>query len=294
MSIEARPMAAAFGPASSRPAADRLVISGAAMILALLLLSALFAHELAPFGYNDQDLLLRLRPPAFLHGPRAHFLGTDELGRDVLSRLLYALRISLLTALAGTLIGAMLGTALGLLAAHFRGLVEELLGALIDFQASIPFMLFALAAFAFIGNSITLLVFLLGIYGWETYARVTRGLVLSAMQGGYVEAMQGLGYHPLRIYGRHVLPNIASALLVQITLNFPGIILLEGGRSFLGVGIQRPLTSLGLMIGNGRSFLMTAWWIAIFPGLAVFLAALTVSILGDRLRDALDAYSEPR
>jgi peptide/nickel transport system permease protein len=259
----------------------------------MLLLAAVFADELAPFGYNDQDLFLRLRPPAFLGGPSGRLLGTDELGRDVFSRLLFSLRFSFLTALAGTMVGAALGTTIGFLAAHFRGPTEEVLGILIDFQAAMPFMIFALAAFAIMGNSLGLLVFLLGIYGWETYARLTRGLVLAAANGGYVEALESLGYHPLRVYARHVLPNIASALLVQITLNFAGIILLEGGLSFLGVGIQPPLTSLGLMIGNGRSFIMTAWWIATFPGLAIFLTALTVSVLGDGLRDALDAQSQP-
>jgi len=261
------------------------------VFLLLVVAAALLAAVIAPYGFNEQDLFARLRPPSSLGGPAGHLLGTDELGRDVLSRLFYSLRVSLLTAFASTVIGAVFGTSLGFLAAHFRGLPEEALTMLIDCQAAMPFMLFALAALAFFGNSLTLFIVLLGFYGWETYARLTRGLVLSALGRGYVEALRNLGFSPLRIHGRHVLPNIASALLVQVTVNFPGIILMESGLSFLGLGIQPPWTSLGLMIGTGRAFLMTAWWIAVFPGLTIFATTLSVSLVGDWLRDRLDAPS---
>lgn len=273
-------------------AAGSLVIWIASVFLALVVTAAVIADLVAPFGYNEQNLMLRLKPPAFLGGPAAHLLGTDELGRDVLSRLLHSLRISLLTALLGSLLGAALGTLLGFLAAHFRGLVDDGLSVLVDFQAAMPFMIFALAALAFFGNDLVLFVVLLGLYGWETYARLARGLVLAAKERGYVEALHSLGFHPLRIYARHVLPNVAGALLVQLTLNFPGIILLESGLSFLGLGIQPPLTSLGLMIGNGRAFLMTAWWTAVFPGIVIFATTLSVSLVGDRLRDHLDVQSQ--
>ncbi len=261
------------------------------VFLLLVVAAALLAAVIAPYGFNEQHLFARLRPPSSLGGSAGHLLGTDELGRDVLSRLFYSLRVSLLTAFASTVIGAVFGTSLGFLAAHFRGLPEEALTMLIDCQAAMPFMLFALAALAFFGNSLTLFIVLLGFYGWETYARLTRGLVLSALGRGYVEALRNLGFSPLRIHGRHVLPNIASALLVQVTVNFPGIILMESGLSFLGLGIQPPWTSLGLMIGTGRAFLMTAWWIAVFPGLTIFATTLSVSLVGDWLRDRLDAPS---
>lgn len=267
------------------------LVWAAGLFLCLIVAGAALADVLAPFGYNEQNLLVRLRPPAWLGGPSSHLLGTDELGRDVLSRLLYSLRISLLTALLGSLLGAALGTLLGFMAAHFRGLIDDGLSVLVDFQAAMPFMIFALAALAFFGNSFALFVILLGLYGWETYARLARGLVLAAAGRGYVEALQNLGFHPLRLYGRHVLPNIAGALLVQLTLNFPGIILLESGLSFLGLGIQPPLTSLGLMIGTGRAVLMTAWWTAVVPGVVIFLTTLSVSLLGDWLRDHLDVES---
>jgi peptide/nickel transport system permease protein len=246
------------------------------------------ADVLAPQHYAEQDLLARLAPPIFMGGTSAHWLGTDELGRDLLSRLIYATRMSIFVAIAGTAIGAMIGTTLGFVAAHFRGWVEEVIMMLVDFQASIPFLIVALAVLAFFGNNFVLFVVVMGLNGWETYARLTRGMVLSMESRGYVVAIRTLGARPLRVYGRHVLPNIASALIVQFTLNFPETILLETSMSFLGLGVQPPLTSLGLMLGAGRDYLITAWWIAVAPGVMIFLTTLSVSILGDWLRDRLD------
>ncbi|MCH8038583.1 MAG: ABC transporter permease, partial [Proteobacteria bacterium] len=145
----------------------------------------------------------------------------------------------------------------------------------------------ALAVVATLGNSLVLFIGLMGIYGWERYARLTRGLTLSAVTHGYAVAVRTLGAGPLRIYGRHILPNIANALIVNMTLNFPQTILLETSLSFLGLGIQPPLTSLGNMVGFGRDYLLTAWWIAVFPALAIFIATLAMSILGDWVRDRL-------
>jgi peptide/nickel transport system permease protein len=141
---------------------------------------------------------------------------------------------------------------------------------------------------AFFGNSLTLFIIIMGINGWENYARLTRGMVLSASTHGYAVAVRSLGAKPLRIYGRHILPNIASALIVQFTLNFPSTILLETSLSFLGLGIQPPLTSLGQMLGAGRNHLILAWWIAVVPGVTIFLTTLSISIVGDWLRDRLD------
>lgn len=247
-----------------------------------------FADLLAPRHYTAMDLLNRLSPPAFLGGPAQFLLGTDELGRDILSRLLYATRFSILVALLGTLIGAVVGTFLGFIAAHFRGWIDELLMMLVDVQASIPFMLVALAVLAFFGNSFTLFIFLIGINGWENYARLTRGMVLGAKTHGYAVALRSLGAGPLRIYGLHVLPNIMGGLIVQLTLNFPSTILLETSLSFLGLGIQPPMTSLGQMLGAGRTHLLSAWWIAVLPGTMIFLTTLSISMIGDWLRDRLD------
>ncbi len=256
--------------------------------LALVVFTAIFAGWLAPFGYTEQSLMNRLKPPAFLGGPAENLLGTDGLGRDVLSRLFFALRTSILVALLGTGIGAVTGTVLGILAAHFRGWVDDIVMVLVDFQASVPFLIVALAVLAFFGNSFVLFVCIVGLFGWETYARLVRGLVLSVSGEGYAFAIRTLGVHPARIYLRHVLPNIAGVLVVQLTLNFPEIILLETSLSFLGLGIQPPGTSLGLALGEGRNYIATAWWIGLPAGMVIFLTTLSISLVGDWVRDALD------
>ncbi|MGL4635313.1 MAG: ABC transporter permease [Beijerinckiaceae bacterium] len=266
----------------------------AAVFMALMLGVAFFAELLAPRHYTTQDLSARLRSPVFVDGTWQFMLGTDELGRDVLSRLIYALRFSLLVAVAGTIIGCVLGTFLGFLAAHFRGWVDEVLMMLVDVQAALPFMLLALCVLAFFGNSFVLFVMLIGIHGWEQYARLVRGMVMSAQTHGYAVAVKSVGATPARVYARHILPNIASAIIVSFTLNFPVTILLEASLSFLGLGVQPPLTSLGQMLGAGRAHLLSAWWIAVFPGAIIFLMTLSVSILGDWLRDRLDPTLQRR
>lgn len=266
-----------------------LMVLLSAVCLIALIVVALGADWIAPYDYQAIDLRGRLVPPVWAEGGSLkHPLGTDDLGRDMLSRLIFSVRMSLFVALLGTVIGAVLGTTLGFFAAHFRGWVDDVVMAAIDFQAALPFMILALAVVATLGNSLVLFIALMGIYGWERYARLTRGLTLSAVTHGYAVAVRTLGAGPLRIYGRHILPNIANALIVNMTLNFPQTILLETSLSFLGLGIQPPLTSLGNMVGFGRDYLLTAWWIAVFPALAIFLATLAMSILGDWVRDRLD------
>ncbi len=265
-----------------------LVMIAGLWLLAMIVI-AILATELAPYDYAKMDLYSRLQPPVWLEGGKwNHLFGTDDLGRDVLSRLIFSIRMSLLVAFLGTIIGAVLGTAVGFVAAHFRGWVDDFVMMCIDFQASLPFMIIALAVLAFFGNSLFLFIALMGIYGWERYARITRGLALSASTHGYAVAVSTLGATPLRVYGRHILPNIASALIVNMTLNFPGTVLMETSLSFLGLGIQPPLTSLGNMLGFGRDYLTTAWWIAVLPGMTIFFATLAMSLLGDWVRDRLD------
>lgn len=256
--------------------------------LALMVFTALFADVIAPYGYAEQSLLRRLKPPVFWGGTSSYILGTDALGRDLLSRLFYAIRTSLIIALAGTVIGATVGTLAGIVAAHFKGWVDDVVMVLVDFQASVPFLIVALAVLAFLGNSFVLFLFMVGLYGWETYARLARGLVLSTNGQGYAFAIRTLGVHPARVYLRHVLPNIMSVLVVQLTLNFPDIILLETSLSFLGLGIQPPGTSLGLMLGEGRTYIANAWWIGLPSGFVIFLTTLSISLLGDWVRDHLD------
>jgi peptide/nickel transport system permease protein len=230
------------------------LVSAALLYLGVIAVVGLLAGWLAPFGYDDQNLALRLQPPVFFGGSAEHWLGTDELGRDIFSRLLFSIRISLATALVGTLMSACIGTFVGFLAPRFGGLLDQTLMMLVDAQASVPFLIIALAALAFFGNSFVLFALLLGRNGWETYARVARGLVLSTHTLPYIEAVRLLGARPWRIYSRHVLPSVAGILVVKVTLNFPGTILLESGLSFLGLGIQPPLTSLGSCWVRGVNF----------------------------------------
>jgi peptide/nickel transport system permease protein len=254
----------------------------------LMLGVAILADVVAPYGITAIDLRHRLAPPVGFGGTVAHLLGTDELGRDVLSRLIASIRTSLLIAFGATLISAALGVLLGFLAAHFRGLAEGIVLALVDFQAALPFLVLALAVLAFVGNSLPLFICLLGLHGWERYARIARGLAVSAGAQGYAAAVRQLGASPWRVYGRHILPNIASTLIVSMTLAFPEIVLLESGLSFLGLGVQPPDTSLGSMVGYGREYLTRAPWVLLAPSITIVLTTLSVSILGDWLRDRLD------
>ena len=267
----------------SLPNVPAAVMVAIVWILAILVV-ALLADTIAPYNLTRMDLKNRLSMP----GNPAHWLGTDELGRDVLSRLIFSIRISLLIAFGATAISAVLGTLLGFLAAHFRGLIEQIVLMLADFQASMPFLILALAVLAFFGSSLQLLVCLMGLYGWERYARIARGLAISAAAQGYAGAIRQLGATPSRIYFRHILPNIASTLIVSMTLVFPEVILLESGLSFLGLGVQPPMTSLGNMVGYAREYLGRAPWIMLGPATTIVLTTLAVSIIGDWLRDKLD------
>jgi len=265
-----------------------LVIGVCLAWLTIVILAALFAEYLAPFGYAEQSLLKRLKPPSALGGPTENLLGTDDLGRDVFSRVLFAMRTSILIAVMATVIGATVGTIMGIVAAHFRGWVDDIIMMLVDFQASVPFLIVALAVLAFLGNNFLLLIALIGLFGWDGYARIARGLVLSTNGQGYAFAIRTLGVHPAKVYIRHVLPNMLGVIMVQITLNFPEIILLETSLSFLGLGVQPPGTSLGLMLGEGRNYLTTAWWMGIPAGTVIFLTTLAISLIGDWLRDMFD------
>jgi peptide/nickel transport system permease protein len=264
-----------------------LVLISLVWLLSMLAVS-LLADVLAPYAYTALDLKARLRPPLGWGGTTSHLLGTDELGRDVLSRLLMSIRVSLLIAFASTMISATIGVLLGFMAAHFRGWVEQIALTLIDFQASVPFMIVALAVLAFFGNSLLLFICLMGFHGWERTARITRGLTISANENGYANAVHALGASPWRVYFRHILPNIASTIIVSVTLTFPEVILLESGLSFLGLGVQPPMTSLGNMVGYGREYLQTAPWILLAPSIVVVLTTFSISIAGDWLRDRLD------
>lgn len=254
--------------------------------IGIVVIVGMTARWISPFDYLGQDPIARFARP---FSSVSHLFGTDYLGRDIVSNLLVATQTTLMIALVGSLICALVGTSLGLLAAHFGGWIDNIVMGFADAMASVPFIVIALGVLAVFGSSPLLFVFLVGFQNWERYARLTRGLVISAKEEGYAEAARIVGVPPMRIYLRHMLPNIAGPLIVQFTLNFPEIILLESGLSFLGLGIQPPATSLGLMVADGRTYLAIAWWIAASSGAVIVLTTLSISLLGDYLRDRLDA-----
>ncbi len=260
-----------------------LVALGIFWLMAMVVI-AVFADQVRPYHITAMDLSSRLTAP----GTAKHWLGTDELGRDVLSRLIQSIRISLVIAFGATLLSAVFGTLLGFAAARFRGFVEHLVLMLADFQAALPFLVMSLAVLAFFGSSMILLVCLMGFYGWERYARIARGLAIAAGAQGFAAAVVQLGATPARVYLRHILPNVASTLIVSMTLTFPEIILMESGLSFLGLGVQPPESSLGNMVGFGREYLTRAPWIMLAPATVIMLTTLSISLVGDWLRDKLD------
>ena len=255
------------------------------------MLSCVIAMVLFPLLSNIDsttiNLSARLAPPVGFGGTWDHPLGTDDLGRDVFARLIASIRTSLLIALGAVAISATVGTTIGILAAHLGGWVDEVIVAAVDAQISVPFIIISLTLTAIFGNSLVLFIFVLGLFGWERYTRLARAMTMAARGRGYVLAMSTMGFSWRRIYLRHVVPNIASTLLVTMTISFPEVILLETSLSFLGLGIQPPMTSLGNMLGFGRSYLLTGWWIAVAPGLAIFFCALAVSVIGDWARSII-------
>ncbi len=268
-----------------------LLLSFATIVV--LVFVAVNAQWLMPHGLGEQDLLNRYQPPVFLQGGNWTYpLGTDGLGQDMVTLLLRAIQVSMSIAFLGTLFGAIAGTLVGFAAARFGGIVDATVGVLVDFQAALPFLVLALALLAVMPEAdIGMFIILMCIYGWERYARLARGLAISAQEQGYALAQRSLGASSWRIYFRHILPNIAAVLVVNMSLNFPATILTETSLNFLGVGIEPPDTSLGVLMGQGRSYLYKAPWIALMPGMVIFMATFAMSIVGDWLRDRLDASS---
>jgi len=264
------------------------IIMLALLWIAGMVFVALFGDLIAQQSFTALDLRARLVEPVFMGGSFAHALGTDELGRDVLARLIASIRISLTIALLATLVSVTFGVMLGFFAAYVRGRTEQAILMIIDAQAAMPFMIIALAALAFLGNSMVLFTLLLGFYGWERIARVARGLAISSQEQGYAAAVRDLGASPWRVYGRHILPNIASTLFVAMTLNFAEVMLLETSLSFLGLGVQPPGTSLGSMVGYGRDYIQSAPWIMLTPAAVIVITTLCISLIGDWLRDRFD------
>lgn len=259
------------------------------IVMGFMALAAIFAPVLAPYDPEENHLVDRLLPPFFLAGSNSAYpLGTDSLGRDLLSRLLYGAQVSLAIGFAGTLIGLIVGSLSGLLSGFVGGLFDEVVMFLVDAYIAIPFLIVALAVIAIFGSSIPVLVILAGFSGWASYTRLARGQVLSVSKQLYVLAARSTGVPPRTLMLRHILPNIAAPLVVLATFGMTSIILLESSLSFLGLGVQPPTPAWGAMLGDGRDYLNTAWWIGIFPGAAIMLLTMSISLIGDWLRDVLD------
>jgi len=272
-----------------------LIQKVAAIVGVSLIVLAAFAPLIAPFDPLDQSLISRLRPPlGFERYKDGFYLGTDELGRDVLSRSLYGLRLTLGLALAGASIGLLLGGTLGLLAGLKRGFAEDIIMAAVDIQIAVPFTLIALLILAIFGSSLEVMVVVLGIAGWEQYARIVRGEVRKITEMPFIEAARASGGSPRYIAIRHVLPNIVSPLVVQFTLALSNIVILESTLSFLGLGVQPPTATLGSMVGYGRDYMPTAPWMVTVPAVMIILLTFSVQITGDWLRDRADVRLRER
>lgn len=233
---------------------------------------------------NDQNLLIRLKPPVWLGGTWTHSLGTDQLGRDMLSRILAGGRLTLLIAAAGVMIGGGVGTLLGLIAGYRRGWFDLVLTRLIDAQLSLPVILLAMSITTTNPTSLTTLVMVLATICWAPYARVVRAETLSLRERPFVYALTGLGIRQHQILFRHLFPNVLSMFLVMAAIEIAVTVLAESALSFLGLGVQPPNVSWGMMLAQGRSYMRSAWWMVVFPGLAITIVVLSVNLLGDALR----------
>lgn len=267
----------------------------AATIATMLALLAILAPVLAPYDPDAQTLLARLRPPLGFdrYDPR-YLLGTDQLGRDLLSRCLYGLRLTLLLALTGAFVGLAIGCLIGIVAGMAGGIVDDLLMGAVDIKLAVPFTLVALLVVAVAGTDIAVLVLVLGFAYFAHFARLVRAQVMSLRDLPYIEAALASGAGPLRIALLHMLPNIASPVIVMFTLNVSNLVLLESALSFLGLGVQPPTATLGSMVGQGRDYMASAPWIVAAPALLIVLVALAVMLLGDWLRDRFDVRLQDR
>jgi ABC-type dipeptide/oligopeptide/nickel transport system permease subunit len=259
------------------------------IILLVVIGAAVFAPWVAPHDPARQSLLRRFTPPMWAEaGKSAHVLGTDQVGRDILSRIIHGARVSLMVGIAAVAVSLTVGVTLGLLSGFFHGRVDTVIMTVVDVTLSFPQLLLALAFVAALGPSLTTIIVVLGLTGWERYTRVVRAEVLALREKDFVEAARGMGASSVRIVLRHLLPNTFSSIIVMSTLQVAQAILQEAALSFLGVGTGSAYPTWGQMIALGRDFVSVAWWLPTFPGLAILVTVLAINLVGDRLRDALD------
>jgi peptide/nickel transport system permease protein len=266
----------------------RTALFGAAVVVAVMLAAAL-APLVSPFDPLEQDIGQRLKEPGWQDAQgRVHALGTDHLGRDILSRIVFGSRIALVVGLAAVVISGVLGMVIGLVAGYVGGRVDDILMRLADIQLAFPFILLAIAVIGVLGPSLRNIIIVIEVSSWVVYARVVRGEVLSIREREYVQAAIALGSQHGRVLWQHVLPNTFTPWLVVATLDMARVIVIESALSFLGLGVQPPTPTWGGMLADGRVYLSTAWWLATFPGLAILITVLGINLFGDGLRDTLD------
>jgi peptide/nickel transport system permease protein len=299
VAIATLPSGTAVAPAAGTPAREhsrtwrKLARNPATLAGTLILLvvfgAAIGAPWVAPHDPAKQSLVSRFLPPAWAPGGTpTYLLGTDQVGRDILSRMIHGARISLLVGVAAVIVSLLVGVGLGLLSGFVGGRIDTVVMTVVDVTLSFPQLLLALAFVAALGPSLTTVIMVLGLTGWERYARVVRAEVLALREKDFIEAARALGVGWARTLVRHVLPNTFSSIIVMSTLQVAQAILQEAALSFLGVGSGGTYPTWGQMISLGRNFVTVAWWLPTFPGVAILMTVLAINLVGDGLRDALD------
>lgn len=258
------------------------------LLMVVLIIPALFADLIAPHDPYKAYLRNRLEPPLFLGGTTEFILGTDRLGRDVLSRVMHGAKFALAISLVGIFLGAFVGTVLGLIAGYFRGWPEAIIMRIVDITFALPSILLALALASVSGPSFQLVIFVVIFVIWGYFARQIRAETLILREADFVARARVAGASDFRILKKYILPNIVNTIVVLATLQIGVVIVLEASLSFLGIGIPRPTPAWGLLVADGRQLIVSSWWVSFFPGLAILLTVLSVNMLGDSLRDWLD------
>ena len=263
----------------------------AAAIMLGIVVSAVAAPWLAPYSPVEVDIQHRLGPPAWMDGgKREHVLGTDQIGRDLFSRMIYGGRVSLLIGVAAVLVSSTIGVLLGLGAGYFGSRTDWIIMTLVNVMLTFPFVLLALAVIAVLGPSLVNMIIVLGVADWPLYARVIRAETMAIRERDFITAGRALGMSHVRIIFRQILPNLVSVIVVIATLQVARVIILESFLSFLGLGVQPPTPAWGNMLGEGRVYMLNSWWIAAFPGAAIFITTLAINLMGNALRDWLDPH----
>jgi peptide/nickel transport system permease protein len=263
------------------------------VLLAITIFCGAFANLIAPFSPYEQVLENKLKPPLSKSADqRIHLLGTDHLGRDVLTRILYGIRLSLIIGILAVTISACFGVILGLISGYYGGVFDDVIMRMTDVQLAIPLVLLVILIIVVLGTSINVLILVIGFTQWMAYARMVRGETLSLREKDFITSARAIGARDLRIVLHYILPNTLSSLMVLITLNMATVILLEASASFLGLGVQPPDPSLGTMLSESKDYLNRAWWFSTFPGLTIMMIILAINLFGDGLRDVLDPRLE--